>query len=949
MSTKCYLKRIMLLGMTLFVSVAAMAQMDYCKGLKNPTSFVINSAGNAANASWYGFTGTKNSQASTCANWGMSSWGSQIPATQLASEASGSSCTMANPASTDINGNSDYMNRFVIKGPGYDHLTYNHLSYLPPDSTFTSSVRLGNNCGGGAQAEMLCYQLDVRPQNSLIFIWYALSLQNGQHAVADNPEFAIIIEKKVGNNWQRIGGDTLCYIRPTPAGSGSDVSPFYVGSTGMQNSGASNGCNIYLPWNKVAINLNKYIYETIRIKIGAGDCSMTVHYACAYIAGECQPMEIKASGCPAGSTQTVQKLTAPSGLDSYSWYRCNSGTEGISSLFNVPDNINFTQVPSDSNVYECQVEDFLLTEGSRPNQYTNEQVFRCDMTSHMNPDYPFTSRVYVRVLNTKPSMAIDTLKECNGSVTLINKSFVPNDRNASDTARSNWWFYAGSDTLSPILDSIVDSSIHAHNGITRFRWEEPGTYAVKVRTYNTTDRKCFSDSTYKIFVLGRPHPGFTIYPGRDVCAAETVILQDTTSNSVRRDWIFYDYQDGVAVGADTVRRYGRGTNDTISRVFENYRNPIEMVAYNGLYTRDSVNTYDTIWCISSAFDTVEVFQHPELQVTGDTVVCNGQQTDIHVSTETEGCRYRWYLDTLGNGYISEGQTLNTMPYADTCRYYVKVISPMQCEAWDSVNAYRVNPVLSISRHDMCEGDAVTLTADNAYSYSWTASPADSSLDMLLDPDGHGPQTITVTPHQTTVYTMVGHGTNDCNASPLTEQITVHPVPTATIEAYPSFVDSDNPVVTLTDASPYSVRRVWHFEDGLAEEYTSPCSHNFGEVSSDSTAVTLVAYNDLDCSDTTTVKLPVTQFTFYAPNAFTPERPDNNTFRIYTANEQENFSIYIYDRMGRQVYYSQDLHFAWDGTYEGQKLPQGSYAYVIRYRRPGTEDIVTQKGSITLIR
>lgn len=205
------------------------------------------------------------------------------------------------------------------------------------------------------------------------------------------------------------------------------------------------------------------------------------------------------------------------------------------------------------------------------------------------------------------------------------------------------------------------------------------------------------------------------------------------------------------------------------------------------------------------------------------------------------------------------------------------------------------------------------------------------------------------PSVTTVYTMVGHGTNDCNASPLTEQITVHPIPVATVETNPNFIDSDNPVVTLTDASPYSVRRVWYFDDGVAEEYTSPCSHNFGEVSSDSSAITMVAYNDLDCSDTINFKLPVTQFTFFAPNVFTPERPDNNTFRIFTANQQENFSVYIYDRMGRQVYTSQDLHFAWDGNYEGQKLPQGTYTYVIRYRRPGTEDIVTQKGTVTLLR
>ena len=211
--------------------------------------------------------------------------------------------------------------------------------------------------------------------------------------------------------------------------------------------------------------------------------------------------------------------------------------------------------------------------------------------------------------------------------------------------------------------------------------------------------------------------------------------------------------------------------------------------------------------------------------------------------------------------------------------------------------------------------------------------------------------MTVYPSENTTYTLIGHGTNDCNAAPLTEQITVHPIPVATVDYRPYFVDSDNPVVTLTDKSPYSVRRVWYFEDGTPlMETTSPCAHNFGEVSADSVDVTLVAYNDLECSDTLSFRLPVTQFTFYAPNAFTPERPDNNTFSIFTANEQENFSVFIYDRMGRQVYTSNDLHFKWNGTtMDGAKCPQGSYAYIIYYRRPGTEDIVTQKGTITLIR
>ena len=228
------IKKITLATLTILLAMAAMAQQDYCKGLKNPTSFVIGSAGNCANAQWYGFTGSKNATASQCGAWGMTGWGSQIAASQLATQSSGSSCTSSN--STDINNQQDYMNRFVIKGSGNDPLTSNHLSYLPPDNSYTSSIRLGNNCGGTHEAEMLCYQFNVRPQNSLVFIWYALSLQNGQHSVAENPEFAIEIEKKVGNNWELARYLKLKNIKPA-----FDYHGNVIGVTGFNAHGKKIG------------------------------------------------------------------------------------------------------------------------------------------------------------------------------------------------------------------------------------------------------------------------------------------------------------------------------------------------------------------------------------------------------------------------------------------------------------------------------------------------------------------------------------------------------------------------------------------------------------------------------------------------------------------------------------------------------------------------------------
>ena len=932
---------VVMIAMLLGTATAIQAQSNSpCPGLKNPNSFTSGSMSGSFIGYYSGETGSKPSgdyppNALTGAT-GVNMSGTVISASQLASITDSKSATYCG---SSLDANHEFRIMSNTDGPGTgtqvgkDPLVNYALPYCPTslDQTINKSIRLGN-CQTQYGAEALYYTMNVRVQNALMFIYYSIVVQAPGHGIGRDPAFVIRVSKKNSSNqWEQIS-DTLCYAISS-SGVTNGVDGWHSFSS---SSGGGNG--FYRDWNKVAVNLMDYLYEQVRLEIYIGDCGAGGHYGYCYVAGDCQEMSIKTSGCPAGETTTVQTLKAPKGLTNYAWYRTNVDGQYIGNISNIGSDVQWTALsngPSDS-IYDCQVEDFRVTQGDETDYLTNNMVFRCDMTSAMDPAKPFLSNVYVRVINTKPLVAIDSVKNCDSQLKLSDVSYVPNVVEGCDTNLTQWWFYSGSDTNTVVVNTqIGGTAIH--------QYDSSALYAVKMRSFNTEDHTCFSDKTYRIFALGRPKPKLDL-SAREVCVAETVMMLDSTYNSRRRDWV-YD-------------RDGDGDMDTVlngpqrfQHIFTDYKNPVEMITYNGLFTHSDSSIYDTIWCTSSAFDTIEVFQHPELLVTGDTVVCNGQQTDITVSTETEGCSYRWYLDTLPTStQIAEGQTLRVMPYDDTCKYYVKVISRKQCVAWDSVNAYRVNPRLSISRHDMCEGDQVSLHAEAAYSYSWTAEPPDSTLDVLLEDNGHGPADITVTPSQTTTYTLIGHGTNECNASPLTETITVHPVPVATVDYYPDFVDSDNPVVTLTDASPYSVRRVWYFNEGVATETTSPCTHNFGEVSSDSVDVTLVAYNDLECSDTLVFRLPVTQFTFFAPNVFTPERPDNSTFQIYTANEQENFSVYIYDRMGRQVYTSNDLHFKWDGnTDEGLKCPQGTYVYVITYRRPGTEDIVTQKGAVTLLR
>ena len=951
------------LVMALFCLTAkAQNENDYCKGLKNPTAFTITGT-NPANAQWYGFTGTKNPQDSQCGNWGMSFPATnRINANQLESFTSDvSSCTSSN--STDIHGQQDYQRRFVIKGPGTDPLTYNHLPYLPPDPSFTSSIRLGNNCGGGAQAEMLCYQFNVRPQNALVTIWYALSLEDGNHPTPQNPEFAIEIEKQVGSNWTRIGGDTLCFIRPTPAQGWTNAAPFYVGNTG-QHTG-SHGGNLYLPWNKVVINLSRYLYQTVRIRIGAGDCSMTAHYACSYIAGECQPVEIQTSGCPRGATAVLDTLRAPSGLSNYVWYRSDIDGSRIASTSSVPDTVPFVPLthgtianPDTNSTFLCDTSHFrvhLLTYDGRDSVgLTNNQVFRCDMTSYMNPDIPITTSAYVRVNNIKPLIDIDTIKSCESAITIINKSFVPNKMDGCDSSQTKWWFYEGATEQTPIVDSIepdvlagrsTGKAFHQYPANTR------GMRAVKVRAFsselptNADEERCYTDKTFQVRILGRPVAELEMSTPY-LCDSDIVTLTDVTPGSVRRDWIFET--NGIK---DTIPCRRSNCLTTYSRGFTQEINPVGLRTYNGDYARDSINTYDTIWCTGTVYDTITVFSHPEILREGDSVVCRGEKTDITVSTHTEGCTFKWYRTYMGSQPFASGPRLQVAPYADTCVYYVLVTSPQQCTAWDSVHAFMVVPTLGIDRRVICYGDSVHLYSGAADHYTWTAEPPDASLESQLDTaTGYGPSRVTVRPRRTTTYTLVGHGTNGCSATPLTETVDVHPLPVARYSSEPGFVDSDAPEVTFSDVSPHSVQALWYFPNSEEPEAGSPVIHNFGELSDTSVDIRLVVFNDLGCTDTLDFSIPVVLFTFYAPNVFTPERPDNNTFRIYTTNDMEHFHVTVYDRRGLMVYQSDDLHFEWDGNrMDGEKCPQGAYVYIITYRRPMTEDIVTQKGTVTLVR
>ncbi len=85
---------------------------------------------------------------------------------------------------------------------------------------------------------------------------------------------------------------------------------------------------------------------------------------------------------------------------------------------------------------------------------------------------------------------------------------------------------------------------------------------------------------------------------------------------------------------------------------------------------------------------------------------------------------------------------------------------------------------------------------------------------------------------------------------------------------------------------------------------------------------------------------------FVPNVFTPGKDGkNDNWRIPFLDPSLNAKVSVYNRYGQQVYYCQGCVVNWDGTFKGQPLPAGAYAYYIQFFN-GYPDI---KGSVLLLR
>ena len=941
---------VILSALVLFLAATDLHAQNACGGLNNPTSFNTPASsrgswsarvGDRVQSSSGGSTGYN--VLSTCSrpNKPAITGNANITSSQYYSGTC--SYTDGTCAHTfyDAHDHRFQINTATNPGDaGLDIFTINAngqgMPRIPPGHT--TSIRLGdmrstgtcvsniNTDGNDKGSEALFYTMYVTTQNALLFIDYAIVARKYDHTPQQAGEFLIRVcgKNSTTNQWNNFPlTDSLWYNVPAPHYSGSLPAPWVDGRPGPQAGGTTCGY-CYKPWTRVAINLIDYLYDSVRIEMYTSDCIYNVDPIYAYIAGSCQTVQITSSGCPAGESDAVDTLYAPADLLTYTWYVSEYGYSGSTANPQyMHDSVPFRRVQntSSSNVYVARIEDFVTP----MNDTVGIQTYKCVMTSALDPEKPFHSTLYCQVGNTKPIINSDFEIECLDTA-IINMhadghiEYQGANANQIIDSLSQWVFYDGSTSDTPPLDTLYGKHV-------TYRTANAGDHAVRLTMY-TNDSTCNTSRVYLVHIDTPPETRIDISK-RTICVGEQTTITDLTTGIKAREWHF---EDTVIFGEGSTMNATR----SITRDFPNPTNPFMLITTNDADCRDTL------------YDTIFFFKDPEVHFTDDTIICNGHESHVRVSTPVPGCSFSWFRhkDQPGESPICTGNTLYVRPTQPRTTYYVKISADEAgCVAWDSVNLSLLSTKITVtpSHGKHCPGDSVTLTGSGAMWYEWTSYPPDPDLDA----QAHN-QTIVVSPHQDTRYYLVGYAADSCDIAAINVTVKEIALPIVDVEYTPHFIDTEAPVVSFTDLSQYRYSTKWQFGDGgisTGEHVT----HYFDIYADSCNYVTMSSLNELGCARDTSFQIPIDTFGFYRPNVFTPNKSTNNVFQIISFNKMDKFHISIFNRGGARVFASDDPNFAWDGTHDGKPCPQGAYPYVVTYTRAGSISEYRVKGVVTLLR
>ena len=335
---------------------------------------------------------------------------------------------------------------------------------------------------------------------------------------------------------------------------------------------------------------------------------------------------------------------------------------------------------------------------------------------------------------------------------------------------------------------------------------------------------------------------------------------------------------------------------------------------------------------------VPVFPPLGVNTTPDTsVLC--PNTPLVLASEGFGGNgtytYAWYDDGV---LISSAPYVNVSPMVTTS-YTIRVQDGCGNVIEQIVTVTVIASVLELEMspdQKICPGDEADL---------WViATEGLGDYTYIWEHSGETTPEVMVSPNNTTTYTV---SVQDACATYSIEGETrvevIRPMANFEILTKDPMVDL---LVSFKNTSVDGVTWDWDLGNGdFSNDHSPTSTYN----PSGWYEITLIAYNEIGCSDTVTKPLYVKpEFYVYAPNAFTPDDGRfNNEYSVSVIGAIQ-FEFQIFNRWGEMIYATSDQYFSWDGTYNGHLVSDN----VLVYRMTVTDrqyEVHEYEGTITLLR
>lgn len=384
---------------------------------------------------------------------------------------------------------------------------------------------------------------------------------------------------------------------------------------------------------------------------------------------------------------------------------------------------------------------------------------------------------------------------------------------------------------------------------------------------------------------------------------------------------------------------------------------------NPSHLYSSVGSYDITLIVTSANGCVDdtlinysAYPAPNMGFSSDVICENEPPTTFSNATNiSSGSVATWSWD-FGDGGLSTTQS-PTYVYSGSGTYPVTLIAVSDQGCSDTLvqDAVVLAKPTAIFSADLLEGcsplcvnfsDLSISNATSIASWKWNFGTGPSSNVQEPSVCFNNSSNTDVAYYDIQLVTTNDLGCTDTLI--MTDYIASWPIPLAGFVPTPDAMDMHHTEeIIFSNTTVGGATYEWGFDNGGTSSAFEPTTFY---TDTGTYVVTMITTSVNGCEDTTqnTVRIYAV-ITLFAPNAFTPNGDgfnDDFMFKSYGIIE-DGLEFMIFDRWGEMIYKAETFT-AWDGSYRGASVQEGTYVYKIQCKDVFGEKH-TYTGHVNLLR